>query len=47
MAKANKDEIISTLSVIPSSLGSEDIKDMFFIAEQHFQGKTPNSVQVS
>ena len=47
MKKINKEEIISTLSVIPSSLSESDIKDMFYIADQHFQGKTPNSVQVS
>lgn len=46
MAKTGKDEITSTLSVIPSSLSESDIKDMFYIADQHFQSKTPSSVHV-
>lgn len=46
MKKNSRDEFISTLAVIPSSLAVDDIKDMFFIAEQHFLNKTPPSIQV-
>lgn len=45
--KNDKTEIINILSTIPSSITESDIKDMFFIAEQHFLDKTPLSVKVS
>lgn len=43
--KTDRDEIIKTLSTIPSSLSDSDIKDMFFIADQHFLSKTPSSIR--
>ncbi|XP_075676094.1 TBC1 domain family member 23 [Dermatophagoides pteronyssinus] len=43
--KNDRTEIINILSTIPSSITESDIKDMFFIAEQHFLQKTPLSVK--